>query len=104
MTLLPKDYTKQENLIAEWLDVFGLRYDQQYEFPPYTADFYIPEINMVIEADGKYGHLSKRDVQRDYVLTDKYEVAYILHIRHFTKERIKQTLWQGLNKLKNPDL
>ena len=99
MNLLPKDYTKQENLIAECLDSFGMRYEQQYDFIPYTVDFYIPEINMVIEADGKYGHLRKRDVKRDIVLSRNDDVVYILHIRLFTKQRIKETLWQGLSKL-----
>ena len=31
MNLRPKDYTAQENLIAQVLDELGLRYDQQYE-------------------------------------------------------------------------
>ena len=96
---LPKDYTLQENLIAECLSEFGLRYEQQYKFWPYTTDFYISELKMVIEADGKYGHLLKRDIKRDIDLVNHYEVAYILHIIDFTKERIKESLWQGLNKL-----
>ena len=99
MQVLPKDYTPQENLIAECLSEFGLRYEQQYEFWPYTTDFYIPELKMVIEADGKYGHLRKRDVKRDIDLGKHDDIVYILHIRLFTKERIKEMLWQGLNKL-----
>ena len=99
MTILPKDYTAQENLIAECLSEFGLRYEQQYEFGPYTTDFYIPELEMVIEADGKYGHLRKRDVKRDIYLSRNEGIQYILHIRLFTKKRIKEILWQGLNKL-----
>ena len=99
MTLPPKDYTPQENIIAECLSEFGLRYEQQYDFWPYTADFYITELNMVIEADGKYGHLNKRDVKRDLALGKQHNVKYILHIRLFTKKKIKETLWQGLNKL-----
>ena len=102
MNLLPKDYTDQENIIAECLSEYGLRYDQQYEFWPYTADFYISEIKMVIEADGKYGHLHKRDVKRDVFLSKCDNVNYILHIRDFTKAKIKETLWQGLNKLNKP--
>ena len=102
MNLLPKDYTDQENIIAECLSEFGLRYEQQYEFSPYTADFYIPELKMVIEADGKYGHLHKRDVKRDVFLSKCDNVDYILHIRDFTKAKIKETLWQGLNKLNKP--
>ena len=63
--LSPRDYTKQENLIADQLSEFGLRYDQQVPINQYTADFYVPELGMVIEADGVYGHLRKRDMYRD---------------------------------------
>ena len=103
MNLPPKDYTLQENLIADCLADFGLRYDQQYEMWPYTVDFYIPEIKMVIEADGKYGHLKKKDVKRDTILEKRDDVQYILHIRLFTQERIKEILWQELNKLNEVD-
>ena len=43
MNLPPKDYTKQEQLIAAELSRLGLRYDQQVEVNPYTVDFFIPE-------------------------------------------------------------
>jgi len=99
MTILPKDYTAQENFIAECLSEYGLRYDQQYEFWPYTADFYIPELKMVIEADGRYGHLRKNDVKRDLVLLELEEIEYVIHIQETTKEKIKEILWQELNKL-----
>lgn len=99
MNILPKDYTKQENVIADCLSEFGMRYAQQHSFFPYTVDFYLPEVNMVIEADGAYGHLKKRDFQRDKILATKYEIDYILHIEHDTKDKIKETLWQGLNRL-----
>ena len=99
MNLPPRDYTKQENIIADCLSEFGLRYEQQAEFAQYTTDFYIPELCMVIEADGKYGHLRKRDIKRDLDLSKHTEIEYILHIRDFTKEKIKESLWQGLNKL-----
>ena len=52
MNLPPKEYTKQENIIAECLDEFGMRYSQQTSFPPYIVDFYVSEIKMVVEADG----------------------------------------------------
>ena len=98
MNLLPKDYTLQENIIADCLSEFGLRYEEQYNFWPYTVDFYIPEIRMVIEADGKHGHLRKRDVKRDIFLSSLEEVEYILHVRQFTKKEIEDVLWRGLNK------
>ena len=59
--MIPIDYTEQENLIAECLSTFGIRSDQQHPFAPYTVDFWVPELRLVIEADGVYGHLQKRD-------------------------------------------
>ena len=95
---LPKDYTQQENIIAECLSDFGLRYEQQADFYPYSPDFYIPEIKMIIEADGKYGHLRKRDIKRDIFLDEQEGVDDVLHIRDVTKQKIKDTLWQALSK------
>ena len=97
---LPKDYTSQENIVADCLSEFGLRYNEQHMFWPYTVDFYIPELNMVIEADGKYGHLRKRDVKRDVFLSEQEEVENILHVRETTKERIKDNILTSLEKLK----
>lgn len=95
----PRDYTVQENRIAECLSEFGVRYDQQYDFYPYTVDFWIAELSMVIEADGVYGHLRKRDIMRDGELMNRDGIEYVLHIQESTKEEIKERLWQGLNKL-----
>ena len=92
----PKDYTKQENLIAEELSRLGLRYDQQVEVYPYTVDFFIPELGMVIEADGIYGHLRKRDTKRDADLMRIYGIENILHIKDSTKKGVENTLCQAL--------
>jgi len=99
MNILPTDYTTQENAIAECLSDFGLRYEQQADFPPYKPDFYIPEIKMIIEADGKYGHLRRRDVKRDIALSKHTDVEYILHVRAFTKQRIHDTIMASLTKM-----
>tara|TARA_R110000824_G_scaffold145924_2_gene314475 strand:- start:2342 stop:2656 length:315 start_codon:yes stop_codon:yes gene_type:complete len=99
LNLTPKDYTAQEKIIAEELDELGFRYAEQYIFFPYTVDFYVPELKLVIEADGKYGHLKKRDAKRDMKLAYNNEIEYILHISALTKSGVKETLWRGLNKL-----
>ena len=99
MNLPPRDYTAQENIIADYLSEFGLRYADQYEFYPYTVDFFIPELNVVIEADGKYGHFKKRDRKRDRFLSEQDGVEHIIHIKETTKVKIKDVLWQELNKL-----
>ncbi len=99
MTLPPRDYTDQENSIANCLDEFGLRYEQQVYYHPYIVDFYIPEIKMVVEADGVYGHLSKRDEERDKDLLSLEDIEYIIHIKETTLGKIKEALWQELTKL-----
>jgi len=99
MNILPRDYTEQENIIAECLSEYGLRYSQQHEFFQYTVDFYIPELKMVIEADGKHGHLKKRDRKRDLDIVKDIDIEHIVHIKEFTRVKIKEALWQELNKL-----
>ena len=97
--MLPKDYTKQEIIIADVLSDIGLRYDTQVPFSSYIADFFIPELGMIIEADGIYGHLRKRDVKRDADLMRINGVLNILHIKENSKVGVQDTLWQALNKL-----
>ena len=84
MNLPPKDYTDQEYKIAECLSDLGLRYEQQADFFPYILDFYIPELKMVIEADGVYGHLKKRDEIRDIALLVYQEIESVIRIREST--------------------
>ena len=95
----PRDYTSQENTIAKILDEFVLRYDTQHFFVQYIADFWVPEIGMIIEADGVYGHLQKRDIKRDTELMALPMVDSVLHIKETSYKDIKETLWQALNKL-----
>ena len=94
-----KDYTDQENKVAEILDKFGLRYEQQYQIETYSTDFYVPEIFAVIEADGIYGHLRKADRKRDQILLDSDEVRYVIHIKAQTKSGIEDEIWQALEEL-----
>ena len=96
MNLPPKDYTYQENLIADCLSDLGFRYEQQSEFPPYTPDFYIPELKMIVEADGKFGHLKKRDLERDLKLSEQEDIDYILHIKALSKEAVRKQILEGL--------
>ena len=99
MNLPPKDNTPQEKAIEKILDEFGLRYDTQYFFVQYIVDFWVPEMNMVIEADGIYGHLKKRDVKRDMELMAIPAIHNILHVKDTSYTEIKETIWQSLNKL-----
>lgn len=98
MNLPPRDFTKQENLIAECLDEFGIRYEQQLEFFPYIVDFFVAELEMVIEADGIYGHLQKKDKKRDEYLLKHQNITHIVHIKEKILKEIKERLWQEFNK------
>jgi len=89
--LKPRDFTVQENYIAETLTELGLRYEQQYSIGSRTVDFYLPEIKSVIEADGVYGHLRKADRKRDSELMG-LGVKDIFHVRDSTKPTIFNTL------------
>jgi very-short-patch-repair endonuclease len=93
----PRDYTKQETLIAECLTEIGLRYGEQVDFYPYTVDFYLSELKWVVEADGPYGHFGKREKKRDAYLMNYDEVEYILHITATSKGAIKEMICQELN-------
>ena len=97
--MLPRDYTKQENTIAEVLSELGFRYDQQVPIGGYIVDFFVPELGMIVEADGIYGHLKKRDIRRDADLMRIYGVLNILHIKENSKVGVRDTLWQALNRL-----
>ena len=87
----PRDFTVQENHIADILSDLGLRYEQQYSIGSRTVDFYLPEMNSVIEADGVYGHLRKADRKRDSELLG-LGICEIYHIRELTKPNILNTL------------
>jgi|TARA_R100000808_G_scaffold21609_1_gene46700 very-short-patch-repair endonuclease len=99
MNLPPRDHTPQEEIIAQWLSKFGLSYEPQAYYHPYIVDFYIPEIKTVVEADGVYGHLGKRDRKRDSELLALDDIDYIIHIKEKTNEKIKDQLWLELNNL-----
>ena len=103
MNIKPTDYTKQENIIADCLSEMGLRFEQQTMFGSYQVDFWIPELKLVIEADGVYGHLKKRDVKRDTFLLYKPEIENILHIKFQTKSDIQEDLWRALSRLSDDE-
>jgi len=95
MNIPPRDFTAQEQTIGKVLSDLGLRYEEQYSVGPYLCDFYIPDINMVIEADGLYGHFKKRDLQRDDFLMSN-QIEYVLHVIETSYQKIKEEIWRAL--------
>ena len=57
---------------------------------------------MIIEADGYYGHLAKRDAKRDEYLGNHKDVDIIIHLKEKTQKDIKERLWQEFNRLSRP--
>ena len=92
--------TKQEKLIERCIEESGLRYLAQAKFGQYDVDFFLTEIDVVVEADGPFGHLSKRDERRDKDLRDM-GVAEVWHFREKTLQDIKERLCQELNRYQN---
>ncbi len=69
----------------------GLRYEQQAPIGNYTVDFWLATEEIVIEADGVYGHLSKADEKRDAELLE-LGVEKVIHIRATTQQDVRETL------------
>ena len=100
-----KFWTEKEKLIQKCVEETGLLYISQARFGTYDVDFYLPEIGVVVEADGPFGHLAKRDAKRDAELkdmgTDLFPIEEIWHFRENTLKTIRERLCQELNKLEN---
>ena len=91
--MLPRDFTIQEQKVEEILSELGYRYEVQYDCGKYTVDFFLPEINTVIEVDGIYGHFKKADKERDNWLLHM-GIGKIIHINKTGKTKIKLQLEQ----------
>lgn len=87
----PIEFTKQENCIAECLDQLGFRYEQQVVFGEKVVDFYLIQLNCVIECDGFYGHWKKGDKQRDAYLLS-FGIEKIIHIKSTRMEEAMSEL------------
>ena len=99
--MLPKDFTKQEKVIAECLSDLGLRFMEQVVFGQYTVDLWVPELNMIVEADGPIGHLRKADAKRDMALMEwpHPTVDNVLHIKGTTYNVIMEEVCRALDNL-----
>jgi very-short-patch-repair endonuclease len=64
------------------------------------VDFLLTELDVVVEADGPFGHLAKRDARRDQDLIDM-GIAEVWHFREKTLKDIKERLCQELNRYQN---
>ena len=83
--------TPQEMKIAHYLSELGLRWEAQRQFGKYKVDFWIDELKVVIEADGPYGHLSKREkIRTEFLLGNGVE--HVLRVRDNSIKDIRKAI------------
>jgi SPP1 gp7 family putative phage head morphogenesis protein len=54
-----KGETSIEKIVREFLELNNIKHECQYSLGKYFADFYLPDYNLIIEADGNYWHDKK---------------------------------------------
>lgn len=70
-----KEETAIEKIVAGILEEFGLTFERQKVIGHYVVDFFIPTLNLIVEADGDYWHnipkVKEKDELRNELLTGK---------------------------------
>jgi very-short-patch-repair endonuclease len=70
-----------EKALAWVLDQGGLVYEKQKRFGRCVVDFWLPDEQLVFEADGDFWHQDKeKEARRDEYLTQRGALA-VVHIR-----------------------
>lgn len=65
--------TKEQLTVSQWLINIGIGFTTEEEFPPYVADIYVRDLNLIIELDGPH-HRKKKDEIRDAFLKDEHSI------------------------------
>jgi very-short-patch-repair endonuclease len=65
--MLGRGPTDIERIMGRALRDAKVKYVEQQRVGPYYADFYLPELNVIVEVDGEYWHRGRedKDAQRD---------------------------------------
>ena len=84
--------TGPEIKVEQYVKSLGLDYEKQFPIGRYLVDFYIPEINLAIEADGAFWHQDQDvDINRDKEIIKQIDDISIIHI-HFTEKRFSKNI------------
>ena len=83
-----KGMTRIHRFLSATISGLGFHVENEYPFPPYQVDAYVPEAHVAFEADG-ISHLVKEDAIRDENL---FEVYGLLVKRFPAKELTKKNL------------
>ena len=111
-----RNRTSIEYYVANYLDSENIIYEEQYNFDKYRYDFYLKDLNLLIEVQGDYWHanpdvyrntelteVQKSNVQRDVdkkkvALENSYKIVYLwekdikenlLNLSSYFKKNIK---------------
>jgi very-short-patch-repair endonuclease len=68
-----KTNTSIERACATFLDEHNIVYHQQYLLDGKMYDFYIPDLNLLVEVDGEYWHTLSSSMKNDI---EKHQIAY----------------------------
>lgn len=84
----PKSPSKFEISVGVFLDSLDIKNEPGKKIGRYHVDFYLPDFQQVIEADGDYWHnrpgAKERDAERDEYLADNFGLSVI---------RVKESVW-----------
>jgi very-short-patch-repair endonuclease len=83
-----KQGTKLEAVMAALLEWAGVEFETQKQIGTKFVDFYIPQADAVIEADGVWWHQDGPDAERDALLLQ--DVSAVTHI---TDEQLRAAGW-----------
>jgi very-short-patch-repair endonuclease len=87
-TFLTKNQYKLEKIINE----LGFATELETPFGNYSADIYIPELNIIVELDGPSHVSKKKDESRDAKIKEEYGVD-VLRIKYpFNKKKVKEII------------
>lgn len=84
--------TNHEKEIRDWLTGIGQQFGFQHPVGTHVVDFYIPDTQTIIEADGAFWHQDQAvDIERDRTIIESMPDAKIIHV-HFTEQRFTPNL------------
>lgn len=78
--VLNQGETGLEREVREALTALGLSFSTQHAIGRYFLDFYLPDHQLAVEADGEFWHDAERDAKRDaFVLTQGIRTVRITY-------------------------
>lgn len=90
-------FTNKQIEINNWINEIGFQTEMEKVFGKYCVDFYLPELNWVIELDG-FGHWPKKEKKRDDYLCTNFGIDDIIHIEYkkAKKEYVEQIIKEAI--------